>query len=161
MNGKIAYGIISSDLLDGDILDLISSFGGIDIQYINAQIAHATTHAGYVIPTFDSTKCSLYQYWKDISNSLQALELDWSEFDEVYATFKGVVFVSVYEDVITLYETENKIVTVLQSPYTVDVPRNDKYNMYGNLDLAGAVVDISTTALITSYTVPDEWLSAE
>lgn len=161
MNGKTAYGIISSDSLDGDILDLISTFGGIDIQYINAQIAHATKHAGYVIPTFDSTKSSLYQYWKDISNSLQLLEVNWSEFDEVYMTFKGDVFISVYEDVHTLYETKNNIVTVLQSPYTVDVPRNDKYNMYGNLDRAGAVVDISTTVLITSYTVPDEWLTAE
>lgn len=160
MNGKIAYGIISSDLLDGDILDLISTFGSIDIQYINAQIAHATTHAGYVLPNIDIERTSMYQYWKDISNSLQELELDWSVFDRIYAGFQGRVFVSVYEDVHTLYEIENKSVLVVKSPFMVDVPRSEIDQMYGNLELAGSVVDISTTALVTSYTVPDEWLAA-
>lgn len=157
MNNNVTRGIIKAELLQVDILDLISIYGALDVQYINAQARYATLKAGYVFPVY-STEKSVYQYWKDISNDLQEIEnLDWAEFDHIYQGFNGQEYVSIYDGVHTLYDFETNLVTVLYSPYTVDVSRHSLYQDAGNLESAGTVLDISNTVLVTSYTVPDEW----
>lgn len=138
------FGIISSELIDGEILDTIFS-KGIDLSYVNARIKHLKESG---IEFNYSSNSSCYEFYKEVLKRLDDLDYNWYDFETQFLDISSDSFLYVLEKTEVLFDTENCTLTVTHSDLTAKV---QKY-------LNAGLLDKPDDNGIIAYTIPETWL---
>lgn len=154
----IAYGVINANNLDGEVLNSISFVNGIDVLNVDRLANFAITYGFENINVIDNE--TGYQYYKRLehaANSFMQEQCELSEeTTEEYESFceeefTGHIWHCDKDGVSTVYNTDDNIIMVLQSPETAMVNVcSPCYPNAGDLDTPNADG-------IQAYTVPMDW----